>query len=115
MSTFCFQAPEDLIDEIPPDVRDRIGDEVIDQLRDGVIDKIPDNVVDQLPEGVADRIPDGLLESASANPVLAAILIGVGVLAVVIFVFGIVKSAFKAAFFAGVIGAAAWYWYFYIA
>ena len=112
---YLFQAPEELIDELPPDVADRIGEEVIDQIRDGVIDKIPDNIVDQLPEGVADRIPDGLLESASANPVLSAILIGVGVLAVVIFLFGIVKSAFKAAFFAGVIGAAAWYWYFNVA
>ena len=114
MSPFLFQAPEDLAD-LPPDVADRIPDEVLDQLRDGVIDKIPDAVVDQLPEGVADRIPDGLLESAAANPALTAILIGVGVLAVLIFVFGIVKSAFKAAFFAGVIGVGAWYWYFNIA
>ncbi len=114
MSTLSFQAPEDLAD-LPPDVADRIPDEVLDQLRDGVIDKIPDSVVDQLPDGVVDRIPDGLLESATANPALSAILIGVGVLAVVIFLFGIVKSAFKAAFFAGVIGAAAWYWYFNIA
>ena len=114
MSTWYFQAPEEL-EDVPPDVLDQIPDEVVEQLRDGVIDKIPENVVDQLPTGVADRIPDGLLEGASANPVLTVILIGVGVLAVVIFLWGLVKSAFKAAFFAGVIGAAAWYWYFNIA
>ena len=108
------QAPQDLIDDIPPDVIDQIPDSVIDQLRDGVIDKIPDDIVDQLPTSVTDRIPDGLLESASANPVLAGILIVVGVLALIVFVFGIVKSAIKAAVFGGVLAAAAWYWYFQI-
>ena len=114
MSTLSFQAPEEL-EDVPTDVLDQIPDEVVEQLRDGVIDKIPETVVDQLPEGVADRIPDGLLESASANPVLSVILIGIGVLAVAIFLYGIVKSAFKAAFFAAVVGGAAWYWYFNIA
>jgi hypothetical protein len=38
--------------------------------------------------------------------------LGIGVLAVVVFVWGIAKQAFKAAFLAAVLGAGAWFWYF---
>ena len=108
------QEPDNLIDQLPDDVLDRLPDDVIGDLRDGVIDKIPEDLVDQLPTSVTDRIPDGLLESASADPLLAAILIGVGALAVLVFLFGVFKSAFKAAFLAAVVGGGAWIWYFSI-
>ncbi len=108
------QDPVSPLDQIPDDVLDRLPDNVVDQLRDGVIDKIPADLIDQLPVSVTDRIPAGLLESASADPVLAAILIGVGALAVLIFLFGVFKSAFKAAFLAAVVGGGAWIWYFSI-
>ncbi len=106
--------PEELIDRLPRDVLDRLPPDVIEQIRDGVIDQIPEEVVDRLPAGIADRIPEGLLASASADPLLTTILIVVGVLAIVGFLYGIVKSAFKAALFAAVVGGGAWYWYFNI-
>ena len=67
---------------------------------------------------VEDLLPqvdiDGAVETVKAEPLLLAILIGVGVLAVGVFFWGIVKQLFKAAFIAGVLGAAAWIWYFNI-
>lgn len=110
--TRLAQADEDLIDQIPPDVLDRLPDDVVEDLREGIIDRIPDDVVEGLPDAVTDRIPSDLLDAASANSTLTAILIGIGVLAVVIFVWGVVKAAYKAAFFAAVVGGAAWFWYF---
>jgi hypothetical protein len=74
-----------------------------------------------LPGDLLDRVPEGLKEQAGqivdeieANPTLAAILIGVGVLTALLFVWGIVKQFFKAAIFAGLASAGAWYWYFNI-
>jgi Flp pilus assembly pilin Flp len=49
-----------------------------------------------------------------ANPALLAALIGVGVVTALIFVWGVVKQFFKAAFFAALASAGAWYWYFNI-
>ena len=100
------------LDQLPPDVVDQLPDDIVDQLQDGIIERIPDDVIDRLPESVTDRIPSDLLDAASANPTLTAILIGVGVLAALVFVWGVVKSAWKAAFFAAVVGGAAWFWYF---
>lgn len=100
---------------IPPDVLDQIENvdpSVADRIRDGLLDQVPEDVVDRLPASVVDRIPDGLLESASADPALLAVLAIVGGLAVLVFVWGVVKSAMKAALFAAVVGAAAWYWFF---
>ncbi len=108
------QDPQELIDQIPPEVLDRLPQDIVDRIRDGTLDQIPDTVVDRLPPGLVDSIPDGLLESAAANPALSAILIAVGVIAVLLFFWGIVKSAFKAALFAAVVGGGAWAWYFYI-
>ncbi len=100
---------------IPPDVIDQIENidpSVADRIRDGVLDQIPEDIADRLPATVVDRLPDGLIESAGADPALLAVLAIVGGLAVIIFVWGVVKSAFKAALFAGVVGAAAWFWFF---
>ncbi|MFH1103820.1 MAG: hypothetical protein V1757_02585 [Actinomycetota bacterium] len=67
------------------------------------------------------QIPDDLPELAGqivdqvkANPVLLAMLIGVGVITAIVFLWGIVKQAFKAAIFAGLLSVGAWYWYFNI-
>ncbi len=105
---------ENLVDQIPPDVLEELDPSVVQDLAEGVIDKIPQEVIDRLPDTVVDRIPDGLLEAAGANPVLAGLLIAIGGLSIAGFVYGIVKAAWKAAFFAGIMGAAAWYWYFNI-
>lgn len=57
---------------------------------------------------------DGAVETVKANPVLAAILIGIGVITLAIFFWGIAKQAFKAAFIGAVLSAGAWFWYFNI-
>ena len=103
-----------LLDDLPQDVIDQLPTDVVQDIAEGAIEKIPQEVVDRLPDSVADRIPDGLLEAVGADPVLAGLLIAIGGLALVGFVYGIVKAAWKAAFFAGILGAAAWFWYFNI-
>ncbi len=100
------------VEELPPEVVEELPDDVLQQLRDGVIDKIPEDVVTQLPESVQDRIPDGLVDFASTNTGLAVVLAILGVLAVAGFVWGIAKSAFKAAAFFAVAGAVAWFLFF---
>lgn len=53
-----------------------------------------------------------VVNEVKANPVLLAILIGIGVITAAIFLLGIVKQAFKAAVFGGLLSVGAWYWYF---
>ena len=55
-----------------------------------------------------------LIESAKADPVLAGVLIAIGVITAIIFVWGLFKQVFKAAFVAAALSAGAWYWYFQI-
>lgn len=96
---------QSIVDSIPEDVLERLPEDVRQQLEDGVIDKIPQDIVDKLPEGLRDSIPSGLIEAATSNPLFAVI----GVLAIIGFVYGVVKSAFKAAVFFGVLAALAWF------
>jgi hypothetical protein len=65
----------------------------------------------QLPSGVPERA-DEIVETVKANPALAAMLIGVGILTAIVFVWGLTKQVFKAALFGGLLSVAAWYWYF---
>ncbi len=109
-----FLAQEDGLSDIPQEVLDRLPPDIVEKLRTGVLDKIPDDVVDRLPPSIADRIPDGFLESAAANPLLTAILLLIGVLAVIGFFYGVAKSFFKMALYSGIAGAIAWFWYFNI-
>lgn len=53
-----------------------------------------------------------IVDRVKADPVLAAFLIGVGLLTAAIFVWGIMKQAIKAAIFAGLASVGVWYWYF---
>jgi len=66
---------------------------------------VPEDVVEQGKE---------ILEAAKADPVLLAVLIGVGVLTAGIFFWGITKQLFKAAIVAGLLSVGVWYWYFNI-
>ncbi len=70
-------------------------------------------LVDRLPDQVKDKAGD-IVEQVKANPVLMWILVGVGALAALVFVIGIIKHAFKAALLAGLLSVGAWYWYFNI-
>jgi len=66
-------------------------------------------LIDRLPENVQEG-----LETVKANPVLMWTLIGVGAFTALVFVLGIIKHAFKAAFLGAVLSVAAWVWYFNI-
>jgi hypothetical protein len=55
-----------------------------------------------------------IVDTVKANPVLASVLIGVGVLTLAVFVWGMMKQVVKAAIFGGVLSAVAWFWYFNI-
>jgi len=70
--------------------------------------QVPEDVI---PEDVKDKVGD-VVEQVQSNPELAAILIGVGVLTAAIFVWGIFRQAFKAAFIGLALSAGTWYWYF---
>lgn len=66
-------------------------------------------IVHQLPGEIQQGI-----ETVKANPALMWTLIGVGAFTALVFVLGILKHAFKAAFLGAVLSVAAWIWYFNI-
>lgn len=100
----------DVVDELPPDVVEDLPPSVIEQLEG--LDQIPDSLKDQIPDVVLERIPDEFLDLASSSPLLTAILVIVGIVAVIGFFWGVAKSAFKAAFFFAVVAAGAWFLFF---
>lgn len=102
----------DLIDDLPPEVVEDLPPSIIDQIREEGLETLPDNIIDRLPETVVDRIPSEFLDVASTNAAPTAILVIVGILALVGFIYGVAKSAFKAALFFGVVAAGAWFWFF---
>ena len=65
---------------------------------------------------LAQTVPpaDQIVDTVKANPTLMWILIGVGAFTALVFVLGIMKHAFKAAFLGAVLSVAAWVWYFNI-
>lgn len=111
-TTHFMQLAQVDIEELPPDVVDSLPDDIVQQLKDGVLDKIPGDIVDSLPDAIQSKIPDGLLEAAAANPTLTKVLLAIGVLAVIGFVIGVVKSAVKWMIYSGIVGVAAWYFFF---
>jgi hypothetical protein len=66
-----------------------------------------------LRDEVVDRA-DEIVDTVKANPVLLAVLAVIGVITALVFLFGVVRQAFKAALFGGLLSAGAWYWYFSI-
>ncbi len=95
------------LEDLPEEVLERLPEDIVQQLKDGVIDKIPQDVIDKLPEGLRNAIPPGFIDAASSNPLFAAI----GVLALIGFGYGVMKSAVKAALFFGLIAGIAWYFF----
>jgi hypothetical protein len=63
-----------------------------------------------LPDSVSD-VAGGIIDQVRGNPALMRALIGIGVVTAGIFVFGIVKHAFKSALIGGLLSAAAWWWF----
>jgi uncharacterized BrkB/YihY/UPF0761 family membrane protein len=66
-----------------------------------------------IPQDLQERTEE-IVDTVKANPALMWTLVGVGVLTALVFVIGIMKSAFKAAFLGAVLSVAAWVWYFNI-
>ena len=66
-------------------------------------------LVDQLPGEIQQGI-----ETVKANPTLMWTLVGIGAFSALIFVFGVIKHAIKAAVIGAVLSVAAWIWYFNI-
>jgi hypothetical protein len=104
--------PTDLVDDLPPEVVEDLPPSIIDQIRDEGLETLPDEIIDQLPDSLVDKIPSQFLDAAGSNPALTALLVVVGILAVVGFFYGVAKSAFKAAMFFAVIAAGAWFLFF---
>lgn len=96
---------QSVVDQIPEEVLERLPADVREKLEAGLIDKIPEDVADTLPEGLRDSIPPGLIDAAAANPLFAVL----GVLALVGFGYGVMKSAMKSAVFFGALAAIAWF------
>lgn len=68
-------------------------------------------------EEISQQVGDHLgqvVDQAKADPALLGILIAVGGITAVVFLWGLVKQVFKAALVAGLLSAGAWYWYFNI-
>jgi hypothetical protein len=100
------------IEDLPPEVVDKLPPAVIDQIKNGLLDKIPDDVVSQLPASVRDKIPSGLLEAASSNPTFQKVLLAIGILAVLGFVIGLLRSAVKWMLIFAILAVVAWYFFF---
>lgn len=62
---------------------------------------------------IPDQVGD-VIDTAKSDPVLAGVLVVVGLATLGLFFWGIVKEFFKAALFAGLASAGIWYWYFNI-
>lgn len=100
------------IEDLPQEVVDNLPPDVVDQIKKGLLDKIPDDVVSNLPASIQDKVPSGLLEAASSNPTFQKVLLAIGVLAVIGFVVGLLKSAIKWMLISAVLAVAAWYFFF---
>ena len=70
-------------------------------------------IVDRIPDDIRERSTE-IVDTVKANPTLLTILVVVGILTALLFVWGVVRQIFKAALFGGLASAAVWYWYFNI-
>lgn len=102
----------DLIDELPDDVVEQLTPEEIQRIRDEGLHELPKEIVNRLPDSVVDRISPELIESASRNLFFTLLLVMVGLVAVAGFLWGVSKSAFKAAVFFAVVAAGSWFYLF---
>lgn len=100
------------IEDLPPDVVNKLPADVVDQIKNGLLDKIPDDVVSQLPASIQDKIPAGLMEAASSNPAFQKVLLAIGVLALIGFVVGLLRSAIKWMIISAILAVGAWYLFF---
>lgn len=101
--TTLSELDSEILEKLPLSIRDKISS--------GEIDKLPDNVLDAIPDSLSNQIPPSLIEAANSNPTLTLILVVAGTLGVIGFIYGVMKSGMKTAFFFGAIAIAAWVYY----
>jgi len=99
------------VDDLPQDVIDALPDDIREEILEGVREQIPEDVVEQLTPEIADQIPSSLVGAASANPGLTAVIVIIGVLAVLGAIWGAIKGFLKVAIGLGIVAAVVW-WYF---
>ncbi|MGI9606618.1 MAG: hypothetical protein ACR2P0_10810 [Acidimicrobiales bacterium] len=100
------------VQDLPPEVLDALPDDIRQEILDGARDKIPTEVLEDLRPDLADQVPLGLVDAASTNPGLTAVIIVIALLSVAGAVYGAIKGFLKVAIVLGVIAAIAWYWFF---
>jgi hypothetical protein len=103
--------PDEVIDELPPDVVQRLKDGLIDRVPDDAYENLSESAKNALLDRVPDFVPESVIDAVTNNPGLAAVLAIVGVVAVIGFMYGVAKSAFKAIVFFGVLAALSWYFF----
>ncbi|MDX1689861.1 MAG: hypothetical protein R3290_02435 [Acidimicrobiia bacterium] len=69
------------------------------------------SILDRVPDDLRDRVGE-VADTVEANPTLLAILVAIGAVTLMIFLWGVVKQVLKAAVIGGILSAGAWYWYF---
>lgn len=99
-------------DDLPQEVIDALPEDIRQEIVDGVRDQIPEDVVEQLTPDIADQIPDSLVGAATGNPGLTAVIVVIGILAVLGAIWGAVKGFLKVAIGLGILAAVVW-WYFF--
>ena len=102
-STDADALPQEVIDALPENIRQ-------DSFY-GARDQIPMEAVEDLRPDLAGQITDSAADAASSNPGLTAVVVVIGLLAVVGAVWGAVKGFLKVAIGLGLIAAVVW-WYF---
>lgn len=105
-----LQGATDVLDQLPQEVRDQLPVDVLEGLQDGSLEEIPSDVVDDIKGRVStevfDRVPTDLLEDPT-NRALIGVLGVVAALSLAGFLWGVMKSAMKAAFFFAIVAAVA--------
>ena len=100
------QTSTDPLAQLPSEVRENLPTDVVEGLRDGSLDAIPSDVVDDIKARVStdvfNRVPTELLEDPT-NRALIAVLGLVAVFSFAGFVWGVMKSAMKAAIFFAIV------------
>jgi len=102
-STDADALPQEVIDALPENIRQHSFY--------GARDQIPMEAVEDLRPDLAGQITDSAADAASSNPGLTAVVVVIGLLAVVGAVWGAVKGFLKVAIGLGLIAAVVW-WYF---
>jgi hypothetical protein len=100
------------VDDLPQEVIDALPEDIRQEIIDGVREQIPEEVMADLRPDIADQIPDSLVGAASSNPGLTAVIVIIGVLAVMGAIWGAIKGFLKVAVILGVLSAIAWFYFF---